>query len=596
MSDDPFTSVQWDRDDKNNSSPRAGSPIEEEPSASLLLAGDAEDTSDLPPSVPDEPFEAAHEPTAANSEPAPPEYAEKPPSAVGKSPTPKTSPEPQANSGEGEHEQTTEVEAPAASAPVPTEILDQKRMEEQFQKYKISSHVSHPLSDRDSNSKPYISYLVTTETNHPEVIRLSEAAAGTEFVTVKTRRRYGDFRFLHNCLINDFPQLLVPPLPAKSNFKYLTGDTFSTSFVHKRLNSLDRFISFICGHKLLSQSSVFHFFVSDSGEWATFTKNLKISKGDDSDASIVGKVANEEMLTETLMNFFTSSKHKRETNKDILEISDKLKKLCENLIRLDKIFSRLNRKNYDMKTDYDQLSTQITKLAAVQNLTSQLNDNETSENTSSHETSDAMVSNFKIFSESLMFFSNNWADLHRYIDESFLVTLKDCAKYIGRFSDLIEFQHNKRIDLQVLHDYLAKAKTEYAALGGPQHTSAPNPVLVGHASGGIVNNTTQLIKDTLSTSATPHIGSSHTDTKRVRAQQKIQQLEAEITSQTQLVNNLTSRIINEEYPNWEQFNKRQLKQSMTELCDHEITFYKGLVDNWSDVETKLMKRLDELKT
>ena len=440
-------------------------------------------------------------------------------------------------------------------------------MEEQFQKYKINLHVSHPLSDRDSNSKPYISYLVTTETNHPEVIRLSEAAADTEFVTVKTRRRYGDFRFLHNCLINDFPQLLVPPLPAKLNFKYLTGDTFSTSFVHKRLNSLDRFISFICGHKLLSQLSVFHFCVSDSGEWATFTKNLKISKGDDSDALIVGKVA-----------------------------SDKLKKLCENLIRLDKIFLRLNRKNYDMKTDYDQLLTQITKLAAVQNLTLQLNDNETLENTSSHESSDAMVSNFKIFSESLMFFLNNWADLHRYIDESFLVTLKDCAKYIGRFSDLIEFQHNKRIDLQVLHDYLAKAKTEYAALGGPQHTSAPNPVLVGHASGGIVNNTTQLIKDTLSTSATPHIGSSHTDTKRVRAQQKIQQLEAEITSQTQLVNNLTSRIINEEYPNWEQFNKRQLKQLMTELCDHEITFYKGLVDNWSDVETKLMKRLDELKT
>ncbi|GEQ67582.1 hypothetical protein JCM33374_g1247 [Metschnikowia sp. JCM 33374] len=499
------------------------------------------------------------------------------------------------------------------------EISDQQKMEADFSTYTIDSHVSNPISDRDGNSKPFISYLVTTSTNHPEVLRLSAAGNGpasssaasavsaSDGTMVKVRRRYGDFRFLHDCLISDFPQLLVPPLPAKSNFKYLTGDTFSTAFVHKRLHSLDRFITFICQHKLLSQSSVFHYFISDSSEWASFTKNLKILKGEDGDGSIVGKVVNEDLLTETIMNFFTPSKHKKETNKDILEISDKLKKLYENLVKLERIFSKLNKKNLDLKNDYESFSNQINKLASLHESTSQLENGAPQEANASFASSIdttqiSATSNFKIFSESLLFFSENWAGLGRYIDESFLVSLKDCAKYIARLSSLIELHHNKKIDLQVLEEYLSKAKGDLANIGGPigysensHRAPPPNPTLIGQNSGSIVTNTTQLIKDTLSTSATPHIGSSQSENKKIRLQQKIHHLESEIAAQTQLVNSLTSRIINEEYPNWDRFNKTQMKNSMSDLCDQEISFYKGLVDNWTDVETKLVKRLEELK-
>ncbi|KAF8000289.1 hypothetical protein HF325_005218 [Metschnikowia pulcherrima] len=474
-----------------------------------------------------------------------------------------------------ENDQTSYNPSLRAQHVASQEISDQKQMEDAFARYTISLRVSNPISDRDGNSKPFISYLVTSDTNHPEILRLL-ANNSSEKTTVKVRRRYGDFRFLHDCLVSDFPQLLVPPLPAKLNFKYLTGDTFSTAFVHKRLNSLDRFVTFICQHKLLSQLSVFHYFVSDSSEWATFTKNLKISKGDD-DGLLVGKVMNEDILTETIMNFFTPSKHKKETNRDILEISDKLKKLYENL------------------HDYELFLTQINKLAALHE-----NSADTDANASLTSTNAGATSNFKIFSELLLFFLENWASLGRYIDELFLVSLKDCAKYIARLSSLIELHHNKKIDLQVLEDYLSKAKGDLANIGGSTtnetpHRAPPNPTLIGPNSGGIVNNTTQLIKDTLSTLATPHIGSSHAEGKKHRLQQKIAHLENEITEQTHLVNSLTSRIINEEYPHWDRFNKIQMKQAMLDLCDQEISFYKGLVDNWTDVEAKLVQRLEELK-
>lgn len=491
-----------------------------------------------------------------------------------------------------------------------------------FYDYTIDSSVVSPFRDLDSSSKPYISYQVSTTTNHPSVLKLLSSKPSEQglSITCKIRRRYGDFRFLHDCLSNDYPQLLVPPLPSKLNFKYLTGDTFSTSFVHKRLHSLDRFVKFITHHSILSQLSIFHLFLSDSPDWLTFTKNLKISKlgshngvGSPDDemssgftSNVMNKVVNEDLLTETVMNFLTPSKHKRETNKDILEISDKLKKLYENLLKLDKIFSKLNKKNHDLSQDYDQFANQINKLSKIQNSSNTSSDGGAADDLGVDPDATAVpndqhfVNNFKVFAQSLSYFSNNWSDLHKYIDESFLISLKDCSKYIISLTNLIELLHNKKIDLQVLQDYLGKTRTELANLGGHQHNSSsinspPNPVINSQHPTGIVNNTTQLIKDTLSTSATPHIGSSHTENKITKLQMKIEQLENEIKNQTQLVLDLSNRIINEEYPNWDKFNKNELKQSMVGLCEQEIKFYSGLVDNWSEVELKLMKRLDELK-
>lgn len=597
-SEDAFSSIQWDRDDKQEPQTLVEDAIIEEasPSNSLLLATEAPiETSSVTLIGPTEQEDAAKiEPEVSSS-------------AVETDATQAVSPQPlNENPGVDLSRQTLPEEQPPQQVEVSKAQIEERKMEEQFLKYSITLHASHPISDRDGNSKSYISYLVTTSTNHPDIKKLSggkpeSTETAGDMITVKVRRRYGDFRFLHDCLINDFPQLLVPPLPPKLNFKYLTGDTFSTLFVHKRLHSLDRFLQFISLHKLLSQLAIFHYFVSDSAEWATFTKNLKIAKGaDDHEPLLVGKVVNEDLLTETVMNFFTSSKHKRETVKDILEISDKLKKLYENLIKLDKIFSKLNKKNSDLKVDYEQFLDQIDKLAAVQNATNLANELglvDPNRSTVSVSDGQSAVNNFKVFSESLLFFLERWGDLHRYIDESFLVCLKDCAKYIVRFTDLIELQHNKKIDLKVLEDYLSKVQTDLANIGGGPtgtHHAPPNPVLIGSQNGGIVNSTTQLIKDTLSTSATSHIGSTNADGKKLKLRQKIQQLENEIKIQTEVVNDLTSRIINEEYPNWDKFNKKQLKQSMVGLCDHEISFYNGLVDNWSEVELKLMKRIDEL--
>lgn len=609
--EDQFTSIQLDKDEeKRNLGDQP--PIEEEDSIStsdILLPqedhhqhqleqqepGQDDDTNfDEQAQVP-----TSNEPrvlskvTPVNSHEEPDDEARKEmPKDIGKDAHPEGGDEPQEGSSHADDSGLygNSVDSPNLASTYQNLYSDHS----DFETYKLETTVTSPIRDLDAGSKPFISYLLTTTTNNPKLLKLAQKSLknNEDYLSIQTRRRYGDFRYLHDSLSKDYPMVMIPPLPSKSNFKYLTGDTFSTDFVHKRLNSLNRFIKFIINHKILSQASIYHLFVSDSPDWLTFTKSLKLKDTDESSGSgFVNKVVNEE-ITESFMNFLTPSKHKRETNKDILEINDKLKKLYENLMKLDRLFTRLNRKNHDLSVDYDQFSSQILKLAQVQK--DEGNENDLNLSSTNDKSEDVMFTNFKLFAESLSYFSKNWQSVNKYIDESFLVSLKDCSRYIISLTNLINLEHNKKIDLQVLQDYLQKSKNELSILGGgnSNHRAPPSPV--AYNNGGIVNTTTQLIKDTLSTSATNNIGSSTTDNKIEKLHKKIAELEQEIEVHTKVVNDLTNNIVNEEYPDWDRFNRNELKDSMLGLCDEQIKFYRGLIDNWSEVELKLSKRLEKL--
>ncbi|EGW33529.1 uncharacterized protein SPAPADRAFT_60873 [Spathaspora passalidarum NRRL Y-27907] len=607
-SEDQFTSIQWDRDEmdhtNNSHTDNTFSPIEEEteqqPSISGPLESTAEhSTSDLSGSrssikgihedKPEIKSEGSSDDPSNSLLISQEEHISNPTSTV-------TPPKSDENLTTPAHS-IRKTSVPETEPVVTHEQIDVPAEEDlSFEKYTIKTTVTNPTRDLDTASKPFISYLVTTTTDHPSILKLSvekKLKEGEQYLSISVRRRYGDFRYLYESLSNDYPTVMIPPLPSKSNFKYLTGDTFGTEFVNKRLHSLDRFIRFILQHRTLSQSPIFHLFITNSNDWATFTTSLRIKDINSEDSGFVNKVVNEDLITEKVMNFLTPSKHKRETNRDILEINDKLKKLYENLIKLDKIFVKLNRKNHELSVDYEQFSNQIIKLTSVQQKPAA--NGEIGEVNSSFKEETSIAANFKIFAESLSYFSTSWGKLYKYVDESFLVSLKDCSKYIVSLTNLIELQHNKKIDLQVLQEYLAKTRNELASLGGSVGAHPPpNPVINSYQTGGIVNNTAQLIKDTLSTSATPHIGSNATDNKVQKLENKVIQLENEIAMQTKLVNNLTNKIITEEYPNWDKFNKNELKHSMIGLCDEQINFYKGLIDKWGDAEMKLLKRLDEL--
>ena len=192
-SESQFTSVQWDRDDQDPMTSAFPDPI-------------AEETNNIEQNIPGDELE-------------------------------------ESASSSHFHEQT----------PAPPEPTNDAK--EDPKSFTTTTEVTSPTRDTDAAQKPFVTYLVTTVTNDPSIIRLcltlKKVSEDNDMQSVAVRRRYGDFKFLHECLTADYPQHLVPPLPSKLNFKYLTGDTFHEEFITKRLQSLNRFIHYTNQHQYL---------------------------------------------------------------------------------------------------------------------------------------------------------------------------------------------------------------------------------------------------------------------------------------------------------------------------------------------------------
>jgi len=91
-------------------------------------------------------------------------------------------------------------------------------------------------------SKSYITYLVST----------------TE-PSLSVKRRYSDFEWLHQMLLNLYPYLLIPPIPKKNT---IVSDKFNLGFVCKRMRFLRKFIDWLVANPVIRNSKLFYDFLS----------------------------------------------------------------------------------------------------------------------------------------------------------------------------------------------------------------------------------------------------------------------------------------------------------------------------------------------
>lgn len=107
------------------------------------------------------------------------------------------------------------------------------------------------VDDPEKHVGGYVSYNVTTKTtrgqfDHPEY---------------SVRRRYQDFLWLRQRLEESYPTHIVPPLPEKKSFsKHF--DRFSTEFLRSRQIALNKFVSRIADHPVMSFNDNFHVFLT----------------------------------------------------------------------------------------------------------------------------------------------------------------------------------------------------------------------------------------------------------------------------------------------------------------------------------------------
>ncbi|KAF9335507.1 hypothetical protein BG006_011363 [Podila minutissima] len=83
-------------------------------------------------------------------------------------------------------------------------------------------------------------------------------------VSVTVERRYSQFEWLHERLLNKFGALILPPLPEKQ----YTG-RFSEEFIERRRRALERFLNRLVRHPVIRYSDLLTHFLScsEDGDW-----------------------------------------------------------------------------------------------------------------------------------------------------------------------------------------------------------------------------------------------------------------------------------------------------------------------------------------
>ncbi|BFZ16283.1 hypothetical protein BsWGS_19322 [Bradybaena similaris] len=101
-----------------------------------------------------------------------------------------------------------------------------------------------------STLEAYITFRITTKTSRPEF-------EGSEF---SVRRRYNDFLWIRQRLEEKHPTHLVPPLPEKHSLKRM--DRFSNEFLKVRQAALQKFLTRVADHPVLSFDTCFQIFLT----------------------------------------------------------------------------------------------------------------------------------------------------------------------------------------------------------------------------------------------------------------------------------------------------------------------------------------------
>ena len=126
-----------------------------------------------------------------------------------------------------------------------------------------------------SGVNSYVSYKVNTETDRKQFDQ-------SRFTVVK---RYSDFDWLRQHVVQTYPGVIVPPLPEKSVMKKT-----ESSFVEMRRRALQTFLNRIANHEVLSRDETFRRFLQDSADMFALHKKTVEEANDTKSGGLASKL------------------------------------------------------------------------------------------------------------------------------------------------------------------------------------------------------------------------------------------------------------------------------------------------------------------
>lgn len=395
---------------------------------------------------------------------------------------------------------------------------------------KLITTVGDPQTVHDGTKDAFVNYLVTTDSN------FSFFQRHPGHITV--RRRFTDFVFLYKALSREFPQCAVPPLPDKHKMEYVRGDRFGSDFTARRAHSLHRFLKRITQHPILRKTPLLLIFL-ETPDWNAHMRK-RPARGAPANASDQGGVF--EGLTDTFLNAF-SKVHK--PDRRFIEVRERADKLDEDLGHVEKIISRVVRRDADLEADYADLSKEFLKLVGLE---------------------PELAGPITVFANAVQATSTGLKTLKEHTDQDYLGSLRDMESYIVALKSLLKTREQKQLDYEALTDYLARAVAER-----DQIASAPSGTTGLSGPTGFLRSKIEDVR-----------GVDHEQSRRDRVRKLELKIE-ELTRESESARNVTEMFDEEvvkEVVNFERIKSNEMKDTLGGLAAANVDFYKGMVETW----------------
>ena len=172
-------------------------------------------------------------------------------------------------------------------------------------------------------SKAYTTYIIVTSP-----------------ANLKVRRRYSDFEWLRQVLINLYSSNVIPPIPKKNK---IGGDRFDELFLDKRLRTLEKFINLLLTDPIIRDSQILYDFLSIEEESKfnnrkKYYSNYKLPMNLCDFKSPNGKL--NITINEEVEIFYQNIKDNTELNQDLLtKLNTNIKQLS---LEMTNVFNRMD--------------------------------------------------------------------------------------------------------------------------------------------------------------------------------------------------------------------------------------------------------------
>lgn len=289
----------------------------------------------------------------------------------------------------------------------------------------------------------------------------------------------------------------------------------------------------------------------ESLDWNQHMKGRSSRAASGSDAGGGGFM---DAVAESFVNTFTKV-HK--PDKRFIEVNERATKLTEDLSNVEKVVVRVARRQGDLDSDYNDLATQCQKLQTLE---------------------PGVEGPLTSFSTSVQETSAGFKELRDKTDQDYLTSLRDMDAYVVALKQLLRAREAKQLDFEALSDLLARNASDRDSLASSHGA--------GMGASGFLR---QKVED--------FRGIDHEQARRNRVRKlevDIERLTGEVENAKKATEAFDEHTV-KEVDDFERIKAFEFKDTMGDLADAHINFFKGTISTWETFLTSMRKDEDERK-